>query len=132
MTLDPILYSSPAIQIHVAAAMAAIVLTVLIFTRARGTRAHRWLGWSWVAAMAVVALSSFWIYSIAHIGPFSVIHLISAGVVVGLVAGVRAARGRRIRDHRAIMTNMVWGGLVVAGGFTLLPGRIMHSVLFGG
>lgn len=82
--------------------------------------------------MAVVAISSFWIYSIAHIGPFSVIHLISAGVVVGLVAGVPAARCKRIRDHRAFMTNMVWGGLVVAGGFTPLPGRIMRSVIFGG
>lgn len=132
MNLDPVLNNTPAIQIHVAAAMITIVLTILIFTRARGTRAHRILGWGWVASMAIVAVSSFWIYTIAHIGKFSAIHLISAGVIVGLTSGVRAARGRRIRDHRKIMTNMVWGGLVVAGGFTLLPGRVMHSVLFGG
>ncbi len=131
MTLEPLLYTTPAIQIHVAAALATVILTVLIFTRARGTQAHRVLGWSWVAAMAVVAASSFGIYSFQLLGPFSPIHALSLFVLVSLVTGVRAARGRRIAEHRRTMLWMVWGGVVVTGLFTLLPGRIMHGVLFG-
>jgi uncharacterized membrane protein len=30
------------------------------------------------------------------------------------------------------MKGIVMGGLVVAGAFTLLPGRTMHAVLLGG
>ena len=132
MTLDPILYSTNAIQIHVAAAAATVVLTIAIFSLARGSRMHRILGWAWVGAMAVVAVSSFGIYTIRVIGPFSPIHLLSAGVMIGLVSGVRAARSQRVQDHRKTMLGMVWGGLIIAGGFTFLPGRIMHATLFGG
>ncbi|WP_164935607.1 hypothetical protein [Bradyrhizobium guangzhouense] len=34
-------------------------------------------------------------------------------------------------DHRRIMVPMFVGALVVAGLFTLPPGRIMHDVVFG-
>lgn len=132
MNFAPLVHTTPAIQIHVAAAMVTVVLTLLIFTRARGTRAHRFLGWAWVVAMAVVAVSSFWIYTIRLIGPFSPIHFLAVAIIVGIFSGVRAARGHRVADHRNTMLSMVWGGLIIAGGFTFLPGRIMHAVLFGG
>ena len=131
MNVAPLIHTTPAIQIHVAAALATVILTVLIFTRARGTRAHRVLGWSWVVAMGVVAASSFGIYSFQLLGPFSPIHALSLVVLVSLVTGVRAARGQRIGEHRRTMLTMVWAGVVVTGLFTLLPGRIMHGVLFG-
>lgn len=132
MTLEPLIYAPPVIQLHTAAALLAVVLTGLILTRARGTRMHRRLGWLWVAAMAVVAASGFGILSGGLIGPFGPIHLLSAFVLVGLVLAVRAARRGDVASHRGWMLGMVWGGLVIAGGFTLLPGRIMHAVLFGG
>jgi uncharacterized membrane protein len=34
-------------------------------------------------------------------------------------------------DHRRIMIMVFAGALVIAGLFTLLPGRIMHAVIFG-
>jgi hypothetical protein len=36
-----------------------------------------------------------------------------------------------LADHRRIMILIFAGALVIAGLFTLLPGRIMHSVVFG-
>ena len=33
--------------------------------------------------------------------------------------------------HRRIMISIFTGALVIAGLFTLLPGRIMHAVVFG-
>ena len=132
MTLDPIIYSPPVIQIHVLAAAATILLTVLILTRARGTRMHRRLGWAWVATMAVLAGTGFGILSGGLIGPFGPIHLLSGVVLAGLVIAVRAARRGDVATHRGWMLGMVLGGLVIAGGFTLVPGRIMHGVVFGG
>jgi len=127
MSLEPLLLSTPMIQLHVAAVTATILLTGSILMLPRGRTAHRVLGWGWVVAMAVTAGSSFAIGS-----GFSVIHLLSVYVLVMLVFGIRAARRGAVTAHRSTMVSMVWGGLVVAGLFTLLPGRIMHLVVFGG
>jgi len=36
-----------------------------------------------------------------------------------------------VRRHRNIMVTLFIGALVIAGAFTLLPGRIMHAVMLG-
>jgi len=41
------------------------------------------------------------------------------------------ARRHRVDAHRKAMTMMFTGALVIAGLFTLLPGRVMHAVVFG-
>lgn len=132
MTLAPLAQASLAIQIHTTAALLVILLTVLIFTRARGTRAHRRLGWLWVIGMLGVAISSFWI---THGGPvfgYSWIHLLSLYVIGGIIYALWQIRRGHVAPHRGMMIGMVWGGLVIAGAFTLAPGRIMHAVLIGG
>ena len=87
--------------------------------------------WIWVALMAVVAASSFWIHQIRLVGPFSPIHLLSIFTLVMLPLAVWRARTHRAADHRRIMILLFTGALVVAGLFTLVPGRIMHQVFFG-
>lgn len=131
MTLAPLADAPPMIQIHTALALMALVLTGAIFILRKGTTDHRLLGRLWVLMMGIVALSSFWIHTLNWIGPFSPIHLLSLYVLYGLVRGVLDARAGRIADHRARMKGMVYGGLFVAGAFTLLPGRIMYSIFLG-
>ena len=132
MTLSPILNASIAVQIHVVAVLIAITATIFIFTRAKGTGQHRIGGYIWVASMAVTALSTFWIHGLNTFTGFSIIHLISVFVLVELVRGLRHIRRGKVSAHRKTMTGMVWGGLVVAGGLSFLPGRVMYTVLVGG
>jgi uncharacterized membrane protein len=47
-----------------------------------------------------------------------------------LVVGVLAARRHRVRTHRITMISIFAGALLLAGLFTLVPGRLMHTVLF--
>lgn len=94
MTLAPLLNAAPAVQIHAFAALALLPLTALLFSLRRGDRRHRVLGWTWVALMTVVAVSSFAIQEIRFLGPFSPIHLLSVLALAGLVQAVRAARRR--------------------------------------
>lgn len=122
---------SPAIQIHIVTALLAVVLGPVVLFRPRRDALHRTLGYVWVMAMAVVALSSFMIHSIRVIGPFSPIHALSVYTLYGLVQAIRAARARRIAEHRATMRWLYFWSMGVAGLFTLLPGRAMHRVLFG-
>lgn len=131
MSLAPLLDAAPAILLHAFAAMAAFVLGLVQFVAPKGTLPHRTIGWIWVALMAAVAASSFWIHQIRLVGPFSPIHLLSIFTLIMLPLAVWRAHTQRVTDHRRIMILLFTGALVVAGLFTLLPGRIMHHVVFG-
>lgn len=132
MTLAPLLSSEAPIPLHAAAAIAAVVLGAVQLAAPKGTRAHRGLGRIWVGLMVVVALSSFWIHGFRLWGPFSPIHLLSL-LTLGLIAhAIRAARRGDIREHANTLRWTYALALVVTGAFTLLPGRAMHQVIFGG
>lgn len=122
-----------AIQVHVAAALSALAIGVVLLAGVKGGRRHRTLGWAWVAAMGTTAISSFFIHQINPNGPggLSLIHLLSGWTVVGLPMAVHAARRHRVAAHRRAMTGMFVGGLVVAGLLTFLPGRLMWAIFFG-
>ena len=131
MNLAPLLDAAPAIPLHAFAAMAAFVLGIVQFAAPKGTLPHRTIGWIWVLLMLMVAASSFWIHAIRLWGPWSPIHLLSIFTLVMLPLGVWAAHHHRVDHHRNIMIGLFSGALVIAGLFTLLPGRIMHAVVFG-
>lgn len=129
-SFDPLFNAPPAIQVHVAGAVLAVVLTPVALWRRRRDRLHRMAGYGWCLGMAVAALSSFAITEFGVVGPFSPIHALSVATLAGLVAGVRAARRGDMRGHRAAMTQLSLA-LVVAGLFTLAPGRIAHAMVMG-
>ncbi|SHM01552.1 Uncharacterized membrane protein [Bradyrhizobium lablabi] len=131
MTLAPLLDAAPAIPLHAFAAMGAFVLGVVQLAAPKGTLPHRALGFIWVGLMALVAISSFWIHQIRLLGPWSPIHLLSIFTLVMLPLGVWMAHRHRVEHHRQIMIYTFSGALVIAGLFTLVPGRIMHAVVFG-
>src|SRR6201999_4048814 len=84
VSLSPLLDAAPAIPIPAFAAMAAFALGLVQFAAPKGTLPHRTIGWIWVALMAVVAMSSFWIHQIRLVGPWSPIHLLSIFTLVML------------------------------------------------
>ncbi|CCD97139.1 conserved membrane hypothetical protein [Bradyrhizobium sp. ORS 375] len=131
MSFAPLLEAESAVVLHAFAAMTAFALGVVQFAAPKGSVPHRTIGWIWVALMAAVAASSFWIHTIRLVGPFSPIHLLSIYTLVVLPLAVWAARRHRVAAHRRAMIMLFSGALVIAGVFTLLPGRIMHKVVFG-
>jgi uncharacterized membrane protein len=131
MSLAPLLDAARAIPVHAFAAMAAFVLGVFQFAAPKGTLPHRTVGWIWSLLMLTVATSSFWIHEISLVGPWSPIHLLSIFVLITVPLGVWRAHRHRLADHRRIMISVFSGALVIAGLFTLMPGRIMHAVVFG-
>lgn len=132
MNFDPLLQASPAIQIHVYAAVAAFFLGAAILFRRKGGRVHKALGRIWVGLMLVVAVSSFFIHTINLWGIWSPIHLISVGTLFSLGYGVWLVRRRIVIGHQRVMQGTYFGALIVAGIFTFLPDRIMYEVLFEG
>ena len=123
--LEPLINAALAIQLHAFAALFALILgAVQLFLR-KGTSRHRIFGYVWSAAMVLVAVSSFWIHEIRQWREFSIIHLISIYVLVGLPLAVLAARKKNVGNHAKSMQGLYIGGLIIAGLFTLSPGRIL-------
>jgi uncharacterized membrane protein len=131
MTLAPLMAAPAVVVIHAYSAMVALVLGATQFAAPKGTMPHRIMGWVWVSLMVTVAASSFMIHTICQIGPFSIIHGLSILTLILLPVAVMHARSHRVFRHRRAMILLFAGALVVAGIFTLSPGRIMHDVVFG-
>ena len=122
--------ASVPVKVHLASAMSAFLIGVILLLGVKGNTAHRVLGYGWVAAMAMTAGSSFFLFGgiTEHV---SLIHALSAWTLIGLPMGIAAARRRNIKAHAKHMTGMFTGGMAIAGLFTFLPGRLMWSLFFG-
>jgi uncharacterized membrane protein len=131
MTLAPIESAGLLTQVHIACALVAITLGAWQFAGRKGTNVHRAVGWTWVVAMIVVAGTSIFMRELND-GALSLTHGFTALTVVGLPLGVMAARQGSILRHRATMSALYLGGLIIAAFFTLSPGRLLHKVFFGG
>jgi uncharacterized membrane protein len=131
MSFAPLLAASPQTQIHAFAAMAAFALGLVQLAAPKGTLPHRTLGWIWVTLMLIVSGSSFFLHGIRTWGQWSPIHLLSIATPIMLIFAVLAARQHRVSFHQHAMIFIFLGALVIAGGFTLVPGRLMHEVVFG-
>jgi len=113
--------------IHLAAVLPAVVLGIAQLLRAKGSSPHRLLGWAWVISMAVAAVSSFWILGPNSGGRFSVIHLLSAVVLINLVLAIWFIRRGNVRAHKYFMVG-TFAGLLAAGLGALAPGRLLSQL----
>jgi uncharacterized membrane protein len=130
MTLSPILNASPLVQMHLAAALAALAMTPVMAALRKGTACHKTFGWIWVGAMAITSVTALGLPSAFHGWRFSPIHALSLVTLFSLTMAIRARRAGNIAKHRGYMIGAA-AGLVVAGAFTLMPHRIMGQVVFG-
>ena len=119
---------TPAIWIHLSAALAALALGAAVFLARKGTLLHRVSGRVWAGLMLAAAISSFWIKGT---GSYSWIHLLSIVTLVLLAGVVYAAMNGHIRRHRAGVIGLYSGSLVTAGLFALLPGRLLGRMVWG-
>ena len=62
-------------------------------------------------------------------GAYSPIHLLSLLTIFILGLAIYYVRIGNIKRHKQTMTALYFFALIVAGFFTLMPGRIMHQIL---
>ena len=129
MNITPVLNASVVIQLHLLAALLALGLGAVQLAAAKGTASHRRLGYLWAGMMAVVAISSFFIFELRLWGPFSPIHLLSLFTLVTLYLAVQAARHNNINRHQRMMRALYIFALLLTGAFTFFPGRLLHQLV---
>jgi uncharacterized membrane protein len=116
------------VQLHVATALTAIALGVVMLASRKGVRFHRIAGWTWAATMATAAGSAAFVRG--EDNAYSWIHLTVIWAAVLLPLGLVAARRHAVRLHRTLMLWLYFGILVGAGVLAFIPGRLMWEVVF--
>ena len=119
------------IPLHAIMAMIAIILGGIQLSMKKGGPIHKLFGRIWVGLMMIVAISSFFIHEIKLWGAYSPIHLLSLWTIFILGVGIYYVRVGNIKRHKQTMITLYFFALIVAGFFTLYPGRIMHQILIG-
>jgi uncharacterized membrane protein len=135
VTLAPLLAAPFAVKLHIFTVVPAFVLgTWLILFSRKGARRHRAIGYVYLTLMTVTAIAALFIHQIPAIDivyGFGPIHLFSIVTLSGVVGALRSAWTHNIKMHRRSMLGVYIGGLLIAGTFAFLPGRIMHAIVFG-
>lgn len=118
------------LTLHIFAAIWALVIGAIQLMASKGTKQHKFIGRTWMIAMAITAMSSFWLRGFEPIiGSFSLIHLLSFWVLICVAASIYFARIGNINRHKGFAKGAYFG-LIGAGIGTLAPGRMMNEWLF--
>ena len=117
------------IPVHAIMAIIAVILGGIQLSMKKGGTIHKLLGRIWVGIMMFVAISSFFIHEIKLWGAYSPIHLLSFLTIFTLGVGIYFVRVGNVKRHKQLMIATYFFALIVAGFFTLYPGRIMHQIL---
>ncbi len=127
---------TPVIAIHMSAAILATAIGPIALWarigRQKHPKLHRAFGYAWVTLMIVTAVSAIFIrdFRLPNLAGFTPIHLLIP-LTIGLItlAFKRLFQGN-IQAHRQYMQRTYIGACVVAGGFTLLPGRYLGTLIW--
>jgi uncharacterized membrane protein len=131
MNFVPIAEAPLAVKIHLATVVPAFLLgTWLIFFSRKGARMHRAIGVAYLTLMTVTATAAIFIRQLRP-GSFSLLHLFVVLTYWSVFSAIWNLRRKNIRGHQMAMIGLYVGGLLIAGGLTFLPGRIMHWLFFG-
>lgn len=121
------------VYLHLATVIPAFFIGTWLLFSHKGSRAHRNLGKGYLCLMLVTAMIT--LLMPAEVGPsflghFGFIHLFSVSVFYTVPAAFLAAKAGNVAKHRGNMIGLYVGGLLIAGGFAFMPGRVLHSWLF--
>lgn len=122
----------PLVFAHLVFASGALVLGAVVLWSRKGNTLHRSIGWTWVLLMTGATLSAAFIrdYQLPNVAGLTPIHLFVVLVAWKLPVGVMHARRGQVAAHRQAMRGLYLGGCLLAGVFTLLPGRFLGSLLW--
>ncbi len=119
-------------MLHLATVLPAFVLGTWLMLRRKGTPLHRVLGKIYMGLMLATAAISLLMPAVVGptlFGHFGFIHLFSLMVLYSVPGAYFAARARDVKRHAGNMIGVYVGGLLIAGAFAFMPGRLLHAWL---
>jgi len=130
MNLAPLISASPAILMHLAAAVLALLFGTVMWMRPKGTKSHKLIGRAFMVLMLMTAVSAIFIRDIND-GQFSFIHIFVIVTFVGIFQSLQAIKKRDIKKHVGHVKGLFFAALIIPGVLSFLPGRKLFMVFFG-
>ena len=125
---------TPIMSAHLFTVLPAALLGTYLILRPKGTPSHRLLGKVYMILMLTTAALSLLIPAAVGpqlVGHLGLIHILSFVVLFSVPRAYFAARNHNLVHHKIAMIGVYVGGVLVAGGFTLAPGRYLNQLLLG-
>ncbi|AUC81667.1 DUF2306 domain-containing protein [Lacinutrix sp. Bg11-31] len=119
---------------HLFTVLPAFILGTISLILKKGTQLHKVLGRMYMLLMLFTALVT--LFMPAAVGPtvlshFGWIHLFSFLTLYTVPTAYIAIKKGNIKSHKRKMILLYFGAIIIAGAFTFMPGRYLHSVFFG-
>ncbi len=118
---------------HLATVVPCFFLGIPVFVLQKGTNLHKSLGKIYMTLMMITAVIT--LFMEAKVGSqflnhFGWIHSFSVLTIVSVPRAIISARREDIRSHKTAMISLYFGAILIAGGFTFVPGRYLHNLFF--
>lgn len=119
---------------HLGTIVPAFAIGTFLFLKRKGSSAHKLLGKIYMILMLCTAVIS--LFMSAKVGPtlfnhFGFIHLFAVLILYSVPSAYFAIKKGNVKKHSGNMIGLYVGGLLIAGSFTLMPGRLLNSWIFG-
>ena len=124
------------IYIHAFFALIAVPVGLYILLTKKGAQEHKLTGRIWTLFLLIVSFTALFIQAI-NPGEYSLIHLLIPWTIGSLIYSIWSIRKfqktklqKYKKAHMYSMIGVYVGALLVAGVFTLMPGRLFYEILF--
>lgn len=127
MTYDTLMY------VHLATVVPCFVIGTLLLVIRKGTRIH--VGFGRVYMILMLFTATVTLFMPAKVGPtildhFGWIHSFSFLTIYTVPTAYLAIKRGNVKAHKRKMILLYFGAIIIAGGFTFVPGRYLHELFF--
>jgi uncharacterized membrane protein len=119
--------------LHLYTIIPCVFIGGLLLTIKKGTLIHKRLGRIYMILMLFTAIVTLFMPSaigVSLFNHFGWIHLFSVLTLWTVPTAYIAIKKGDIKSHKQKMVLLYFGAIVIAGVFTLTPGRYLHELFF--
>lgn len=119
---------------HLLTIVPCVFMGAYLLIVSKGTNLHRLIGKIYMSLMMITAVTT--LFMPAQVGPqflghFGYLHLFSVLTIYSVPTALIAIRKGQVNKHKWKMILLYFGAIVIAGGFTFVPGRYLYELFFG-
>jgi uncharacterized membrane protein len=126
LNLSLIALAPMATRIHLLVILALVITGWVMLALPKGDRRHKILGWTWVGTMVAMSVVSL---AVPHSDSWVAAYAGGGSALVLMAVGIYFVKRHQLRNHGRTMV-MLMIALVLMTLLSILPGRLMHDVLF--
>tara|TARA_R110002096_G_scaffold326134_1_gene520018 strand:- start:1233 stop:1619 length:387 start_codon:yes stop_codon:yes gene_type:complete len=120
--------------LHLVTVIPCFIIGTILLLIKKGTPFHKKSGRVYMVLMLITAIIT--LFMPAKVGSslfnhFGWIHLFSFITIYTVPTAYLAIKKGNVKSHKRKMILLYFGAIIIAGGFTLSPGRYLHELLFG-